>query len=124
MSSIANNAGSGGSPDGLNKPTSIRAKLQSQASKRVPVVTIPFSVKLFSGAVGGIVGTGAIYPVDMVKTRLQASDKGMYRGFFDAGRKILAELGPRGMYRGLIPNIVGVAPEKGTRMQQCLSFSK
>lgn len=61
-------------------------------------------------------GTSCIYPIDMVKTRLQAS-KGQYAGPIDCFRKILTnEGGVRALYRGLAPNLVGVTPEKAIKL--------
>ena len=32
-------------------------------------VVLPFSVKLLSGAVGGVVGTACVFPIDLVRTK-------------------------------------------------------
>jgi hypothetical protein len=53
----------------------------------------------------------------MVKTRLQAGATGTYSGPIDCFKKILAkEGGFRALYRGLAPNLVGVAPEKAIKL--------
>ena len=52
----------------------------------------------------------------MVKTRLQAS-AGKYSGPIDCFKKIIStEGGPRALYRGLGPNLMGVFPEKGIKL--------
>jgi hypothetical protein len=77
---------------------------------------VPLPLKLVVGAVAGVVGTSCIYPIDMVKTRLQAS-KGQYSGPIDCFRKIITtEGGVRALYRGLAPNLVGVTPEKAIKL--------
>ena len=78
---------------------------------------LPLPIKLVVGAVAGIVGTSCIYPIDMIKTRLQSSIKGTYSGPTDVIKKILSnEGGFKGFYRGLIPNLIGVTPEKAIKL--------
>lgn len=78
---------------------------------------LPLPIKLVVGAVAGVVGTCCIYPIDIIKTRLQASVKGTYSGPVDVFRKIISnEGGPRALYRGLGPNLIGVTPEKAIKL--------
>lgn len=74
------------------------------------------------GAVAGSIGATAVYPIDLCKTRLQ-NERGVslverrYRGFWDCFWKVLTkEGGPVGLYRGLLPQLVGVAPEKAIKL--------
>ena len=60
---------------------------------------IPISAKLGVGALAGIFGTSCIFPLDVVKTRLQGSAH-LYSGPLDCVRKVLAAEGPRGFYKG------------------------
>jgi solute carrier family 25 aspartate/glutamate transporter 12/13 len=77
---------------------------------------VPLHLKLMVGAVAGVIGTSCIFPIDMVKTRLQAS-KGLYSGPIDCFQQIVRnEGGPRALYRGLTPNLVGVTPEKAIKL--------
>lgn len=77
---------------------------------------LPLPVKLIVGALAGIVGTSTIFPIDMIKTRLQASH-GKYSGPLDCFRTIIrTEGGFRALYRGLVPNLVGVTPEKAIKL--------
>jgi solute carrier family 25 aspartate/glutamate transporter 12/13 len=70
----------------------------------------------FANYVFVVVGTTCIFPVDMVKTRLQAS-KGIYSGPVDAFLKIIRTEGGFGaLYRGLPPNLIGVTPEKAIKL--------
>jgi len=71
-----------------------------------------------SGAVAGIIGTSCIFPIDLVKTRLQnqSATHRQYNGFVDCFRKCLKADGLRGMYRGLGPNLIGVTPEKAIKL--------
>ncbi|PVV01074.1 hypothetical protein BB560_004524 [Smittium megazygosporum] len=77
--------------------------------------------KLINGAVAGITGVSVIYPIDMVKTRLQnqkvgPNNKLPYSGMFDCFKKIVATEGVKGLYRGIIPNLVGITPEKAIKL--------
>jgi Mitochondrial carrier protein len=77
---------------------------------------LPIPVKLTVGALAGAFGTSCIFPIDMIKTRLQASS-GRYTGPVDCFRQIMAnEGGIRGFYKGLIPNLGGVCPEKAIKL--------
>jgi len=79
-------------------------------------------MKLVGGAIAGITGTCVIYPLDMVKTRLQNQARGLgggsaqYRGGFHAFQSIVQREGFRGLYRGLPANLVGITPEKAIKL--------
>lgn len=82
-------------------------------------VKLPMHQKLMVGGIAGIVGTTCIYPLDMVKTRLQASGQGgsvTYTGPVDVLTRMNAKEGVRGFYRGLGANLVGVTPEKAIKL--------
>lgn len=68
--------------------------------------------KLVSGAVAGIIGTLTIFPLDFIKTHLQASSMDLQTLI----RKIYPIGGLRGFYSGLIPNLIGVTPEKAIKL--------
>merc|ERR1719466_197879 len=75
------------------------------------------------GVVAGGVGATAVYPIDLVKTRLRnqrstGSYVGelMYRNSFDCFFKVIRHEGVTGLYRGLIPQLVGVGPEKAIKL--------
>ncbi|PVU89664.1 hypothetical protein BB559_004995 [Furculomyces boomerangus] len=77
--------------------------------------------KLVNGAVAGITGVSIIYPIDIAKTRLQnqrplPNGSMPYRGVIDCIRKIVVSDGIKGLYRGLIPNLVGITPEKAIKL--------
>jgi len=83
-------------------------------------LTIPMSQKLIVGGVAGVVGTSCIFPLDTIKTRLQAAgqpgSKLKYSSPLDCARKVHAEAGIRGFYRGLGANLTGVTPEKAIKI--------
>ncbi|XP_009276850.1 PREDICTED: calcium-binding mitochondrial carrier protein Aralar1 [Aptenodytes forsteri] len=73
------------------------------------------------GSIAGAVGATAVYPIDLVKTRMQNQRSSgavvgelMYKNSFDCFKKVLRFEGFFGLYRGLLPQLIGVAPEKAT----------
>eukprot|EP00041_Stephanoeca_diplocostata_P013639 m.240379 g.240379 ORF g.240379 m.240379 type:complete len:294 (-) comp19413_c0_seq1:406-1287(-) len=85
-------------------------------------IKIPVYQKLVVGAIAGIVGTSAVFPIDVVKTRLQnqspdpVTKKLPYRGIIHAFRTIYVKEGLRSFYNGIGPNLVGVTPEKAIKL--------
>ncbi|KAI9184470.1 hypothetical protein H9P43_003523 [Blastocladiella emersonii ATCC 22665] len=72
--------------------------------------------KLASGSIAGIIGTSIIYPIDMVKTRLQSGSGAQYKGIVDCFRTIVRTEGTRGLYRGITANLIGITPEKAIKL--------
>uniref|UniRef100_A0A0N5AJJ0 Mitochondrial carrier protein n=1 Tax=Syphacia muris TaxID=451379 RepID=A0A0N5AJJ0_9BILA len=74
------------------------------------------------GAIAGACGATAVYPIDLVKTRMQnqrtslAAKNRLYANSFDCFGKVIRNEGLFGLYRGLLPQIVGVAPEKAIKL--------
>jgi len=74
------------------------------------------------GSVAGACGATAVYPIDLVKTRMQNQRTGsyigelMYRNSFDCFKKVVRHEGFSGLYRGLVPQLLGVAPEKAIKL--------
>ena len=50
------------------------------------------------------------HPFDLTKTRLQTAAPGTYTGGLDVVKKTLARDGPTGLYRGVVPPLLGVTP--------------
>ncbi|KAL7876467.1 hypothetical protein AOLI_G00114300 [Acnodon oligacanthus] len=88
-------------------------------------------VHLFAGGCGGTVGAILTCPLEVVKTRLQSSSVTLYisevqlstvngasvarmspPGPLHCLKLILEREGPRSLFRGLGPNLVGVAPSR------------
>jgi solute carrier family 25 aspartate/glutamate transporter 12/13 len=74
------------------------------------------------GGIAGGIGAFAVYPIDLVKTRLQNQRSNvvgevLYRNAFDCVKKVYQnEGGIRAFYRGVLPQLVGVAPEKAIKI--------
>ncbi|KAK8038066.1 hypothetical protein PG994_014833 [Apiospora phragmitis] len=73
------------------------------------------------GSAAGAFGAFMVYPVDLVKTRMQnqrGADPGqrLYKNSIDCFRKVITNEGFRGLYSGVLPQLVGVAPEKAIKL--------
>ena len=63
------------------------------------------------GAVAGAFGATIVYPIDLVKTRMQNQRSSvvgqlMYLNSIDCAKKVIRNEGPLGLYRGLVPQLV------------------
>ncbi|KAK9121720.1 hypothetical protein Syun_019337 [Stephania yunnanensis] len=73
-------------------------------------------LRLGAGACAGIIAMSATYPMDMVRGRLTVQTEKSpyrYRGIFHALSTVLQEEGPRALYRGWLPSVIGVVPYVG-----------
>ncbi|KAJ8711773.1 hypothetical protein PYW08_008727 [Mythimna loreyi] len=83
-----------------------------------PQVLIP---KIINGGIAGIVGVSIVFPLDLVKTRLQNQTIGpngekQYTSMVDCFRKTYRAEGYFGMYRGSGVNILLITPEKAIKL--------
>ncbi|EEB05506.1 2-oxoadipate and 2-oxoglutarate transporter [Schizosaccharomyces japonicus yFS275] len=77
---------------------------------------IPFSVTFLAGATAGISEVLCLYPLDVVKTRMQLSvGQSQYKGTFDCLRQIVKNEGPAFLYRGILPPIMMEAPKRALK---------
>ena len=71
-----------------------------------------------NGALAGISGVSASFPLDLIKTKFQLN-KAEYKGkFINAARAVHAERGLAGLYGGAAINLALITPEKG----ECTKF--
>lgn len=74
------------------------------------------------GSIAGAVGATAVYPIDLVKTRMQNQrsvgfvGELAYKNSMDCFKKVIRHEGVLGLYRGLVPQLLGVAPEKAIKL--------
>ncbi|MCJ1322773.1 mitochondrial aspartate-glutamate transporter agc1 [Xylographa vitiligo] len=73
------------------------------------------------GSIAGAFGAFVVYPIDLVKTRMQnqrSSRVGqvLYKNSIDCARKVIQNEGFKGLYSGVLPQLVGVAPEKAIKL--------
>lgn len=77
--------------------------------------------KIINGGIAGIIGVSCVFPLDLVKTRLQNQQVGpngevMYKSMFDCFKKTYKTEGYFGMYRGSGVNILLITPEKAIKL--------
>jgi len=76
--------------------------------------------KVVNGAVAGVVGVGTIFPLDLVKTRLQNQNKTaggvQYKSVFNCFSQIIKTDGVQGLYRGIGVNLCFSIPEKAIKL--------
>ena len=63
---------------------------------------------LFGGTIGGITQVLVGQPIDTVKVRLQSAPEGTYTGALDVVKKLIANEGPMGFYKGTLTPLIGV----------------
>lgn len=70
--------------------------------------------KLAAGAISGAAAQTCTYPFDVLRRRFQINTmSGMgyqYKSIWDAIKVIVTEEGLRGLYKGIVPNLLKVAP--------------
>ena len=72
----------------------------------------PSPIRTFAaGALTGVTASTLCYPLDLTRSVLTVQTNGQeYRGILDAMVKIVRTDGPFGLYRGLTPTLLGIAP--------------
>lgn len=75
----------------------------------------PMSIyeRFAAGACAGCISQTAIYPMEVLKTRLALRKTGQYTSILDAATKIYANEGVKSFYRGYLPNLLGIIPYAG-----------
>jgi len=73
------------------------------------------------GSVAGAFGAFMVYPIDLVKTRMQNQRNQrvgqiLYKNSLDCARKVVRNEGFKGLYSGVVPQLIGVAPEKAIKL--------
>lgn len=69
--------------------------------------------RFMAGSLAGATSQSAIYPMEVMKTRLALGKTGQYSGMFDCAKKILRKEGVKAFYKGYTPNILGIIPYAG-----------
>lgn len=125
----------------LNKPIAEVKKTEPSGDRGVGIQLLESVYRFALGSVAGAAGATVVYPIDLVsfhsrtfkrkltnrvflkvKTRMQNQRTGsivgelMYRNSFDCAKKVIRHEGVFGFYRGLLPQLVGVCPEKAIKL--------
>lgn len=93
----------------------------SDVSNRPQQKSFSIVPKIVNGGIAGIIGVTCVFPLDLVKTRLQNQQIGpngerMYTSMMDCFRKTYRAEGFKGMYRGSAVNILLITPEKAIKL--------
>lgn len=82
------------------------------------VVPPPAVVQLGLGGIAGALGALVVYPIDLVKTRLQSTAGGTsYGSAFEVINEVITkEGGIPALYKGIRPQLAGVVPEKTIKL--------
>lgn len=106
----------------LSRPIVEARAVQSPSDRGFAIQLLESGYRFLLGSVGGATGATVVYPIDLVKTRMQNQRTGsyigelMYRNSFDCFKKVIRHEGFGGLYRGLLPQLVGVCPEKAIKL--------
>ncbi|KAJ0603593.1 putative mitochondrial carrier protein [Helianthus annuus] len=71
--------------------------------------------RLLAGGTAGAVAQTAVYPMELVKTRLQTyvSEPGKFPSLGKLSKDIWVHEGPRAFYKGMVPSLLGIIPYAG-----------
>ncbi|XP_035742710.1 calcium-binding mitochondrial carrier protein SCaMC-2-like isoform X1 [Vespa mandarinia] len=69
--------------------------------------------RFMAGSMAGGISQSAIYPLEVLKTRLALRKTGEFSSIIDAAKKIYKQGGWKSFYRGYIPNLIGILPYAG-----------
>ncbi|KAK2087176.1 hypothetical protein P7K49_033083 [Saguinus oedipus] len=70
----------------------------------------PFQERLLASSLAVAISQTLINPMEVLKTRLTLRRTGQYKGLLDCARQILEQEGTRALYRGYLPNMLGIIP--------------
>ncbi|XP_017481438.1 PREDICTED: calcium-binding mitochondrial carrier protein Aralar1 isoform X2 [Rhagoletis zephyria] len=96
--------------------------VESPADRSALIQILESTYRFALGSLAGAVGATVVYPIDLVKTRMQNQRTGSfigeiaYRNSWDCFKKVIRHEGVLGLYRGLLPQLMGVAPEKAIKL--------
>ncbi|KAF6202024.1 hypothetical protein GE061_004420 [Apolygus lucorum] len=69
--------------------------------------------RFMAGSAAGAFSQTAIYPLEVLKTRLALRKTGQYKSIADAAQKIFYKEGAKAFYKGYVPNMLGIIPYAG-----------
>ncbi|CAF0768277.1 unnamed protein product [Brachionus calyciflorus] len=107
-------------------PYRVSAKLAEETqifqNRNIGIQMLESGYRFFLGSIAGAIGAFAVYPIDLVKTRMQNQrsksyvGEVMYRNSWDCFKKVIRHEGVLGLYKGLTVQLIGVAPEKAIKL--------
>lgn len=107
-------------------PYRVKAKMAEEnynlQNRNIGVQALESGYRFLLGSIAGAIGAFAVYPIDLVKTRMQNQrsksyvGEVMYRNSWDCFKKVIRHEGFLGLYKGLTVQLIGVAPEKAIKL--------
>uniref|UniRef100_A0AAQ6ALG2 EF-hand domain-containing protein n=1 Tax=Amphiprion ocellaris TaxID=80972 RepID=A0AAQ6ALG2_AMPOC len=70
-------------------------------------------IRFVAGSLAGAMAQTAIYPMEVLKTRLTLRKTGQYSGIADCAKQILQREGVAAFYKGYVPNLLSIVPYAG-----------
>ncbi|XP_015251836.1 PREDICTED: calcium-binding mitochondrial carrier protein SCaMC-1-like [Cyprinodon variegatus] len=75
--------------------------------------TLRVHERFVAGSLAGATAQTAIYPMEVLKTRLNLRKTGQYSGITDCAKQILLREGAAAFYKGYVPNMLSIVPYAG-----------
>jgi solute carrier family 25 aspartate/glutamate transporter 12/13 len=102
-------------------PTSHETSSSSLSSSKLMHGILESVYHFGLGSFAGAFGAFMVYPIDLVKTRMQNQrsqrvGERLYKNSIDCAKKVIRNEGFRGLYSGVLPQLIGVAPEKAIKL--------
>ncbi|XP_072319934.1 mitochondrial adenyl nucleotide antiporter SLC25A24-B isoform X2 [Eucyclogobius newberryi] len=69
--------------------------------------------RFLAGSLAGATAQTAIYPLEVLKTRLTLRNTGQYSGMADCAKQMLQKEGFSAFYKGYVPNLLAIVPYAG-----------
>ncbi|KAG7281926.1 hypothetical protein CRUP_002984, partial [Coryphaenoides rupestris] len=69
--------------------------------------------RFIAGSLAGAITQTAIYPLEVLKTRLTLRKTGQFSGIADCAKQMLQRESIRAFYKGYVPNLLGIVPYAG-----------
>ncbi|KAM3623548.1 uncharacterized protein V6R79_012490 [Siganus canaliculatus] len=87
--------------------------------------TLMVHERFAAGSLAGAIAQTAIYPMEVLKTRLTLRKTGQYSGVADCVKQILQREGVTAFYKGYLPNMLSIVPYAGIDLAvyETLKFS-
>lgn len=74
---------------------------------------------ILNGLISGSIGAFVVYPIDVIKTRMQNQNsqiEKLYNSGFDCAKKLWNQGRHKLFYKGCLPQLVGIGPEKAVKL--------
>ncbi|XP_032419453.1 calcium-binding mitochondrial carrier protein SCaMC-3-like isoform X1 [Xiphophorus hellerii] len=75
--------------------------------------TLRVHERFVAGSLAGATAQTVIYPMEVLKTRLNLRKTGQFKGIADCAKQILQREGAAAFYKGYVPNMLSIVPYAG-----------